>query len=106
MLTVYVSRGGAMSDGWNDILRVPLRPMSMRRSMQYGFPEMTIEPGEERSASVEVKGIFRGEKLTMVAFMKPAGGGASRECGAVCLSCGVQVCAGRSCVSWHGTSTI
>lgn len=42
--------------------------------MQYAFPEAALEPGEERKLSVDVTSIFRGQKITMIGFMKPIRG--------------------------------
>jgi hypothetical protein len=37
----------------------------MYRSVSYGFPEAAIEPGEERTAKIEAKGVFRAQRLFM-----------------------------------------
>ena len=42
----------------------------MYRTMVYGFPEAVLAPGEERTLTVDIKGLFRAEKLVMVATMK------------------------------------
>lgn len=41
----------------------------MIRSASYGFPEAAIDPGEEHSAKIDVRGVFRAQKLLMVGMM-------------------------------------
>lgn len=43
--------------------------MQPRRMWSYSFPEAVLEPGETRSVQVDVRGLFRAEKLVMVGRM-------------------------------------
>ena len=46
----------------------------MRQYTHYGFPEIVLEPGEEREASVQIKKVFKAEKFFMSGFMEPIRG--------------------------------
>ena len=41
----------------------------MRCFMNYGFPDVTLAPGESQMVKIDIKGVFRAEKLFMAGFM-------------------------------------
>lgn len=57
-----------MDSGYSDLIR-RLAPPPRRVSMMYSFEKMALEPGEERSATVDVKNVFRASKLHMFGEM-------------------------------------